>query len=102
MTLTKAQIIQEIIDKKKCTIEEARQYVEKLAQLFNDTLIKGEEISIRGFGKFCVKQKNERNGKTLRSEETYTFPARKVVNFYYSNTLKRKMNNIDVNNENKD
>ena len=102
MTLTKAQIIQKIIDKKKCSIEEARQYIEKLAQIFNHTLIEGKEINIRGFGKFCIKQKRERNGRTLHSEEIYTFPARKVITFYYSNALKRKMNNIDVNNENEE
>jgi len=101
MTLTKAQIIRKITDKNKCTNEEARQYVEKFAQIFNHTLIKEDEINIRGFGKFCIKQKKERTGRALNSEEMYTFPARKVVIFHYSNALKKKMNNLDINGESK-
>ena len=37
--------------------------VDKLLEIIKDTLVNGEDVLVSGFGKFYVKEKNERRGR---------------------------------------
>ena len=56
------------------------------------TLESGEDVLISGFGKFCVKDKNERKGRNPATGETAILPARRVVTFKWSKKLREKIN----------
>lgn len=61
MTVTKNHIIEGIqkeSDQKKAEIQRT---FESLVEIMKQTLVSGEDIMISGFGKFCVKEKKERN-----------------------------------------
>ena len=44
--------------------------VERLFGLMKDTLTDGEDLLVSGFGKFSVRQKNERRGRNLNEGES--------------------------------
>ncbi|MBL7212313.1 MAG: HU family DNA-binding protein [Desulfobacteraceae bacterium] len=51
-----------------------------------------EDILISGFGKFCVKDKNDRRGRNPSTGEDMMLGARRVVTFKCSRPLKQKLN----------
>jgi len=57
MTLTKAQIIEEISNKDGFTKKNSIEIVETLLDIIKSTLESGDDVLISGFGKFCVKDK---------------------------------------------
>jgi integration host factor subunit alpha len=71
---------------------EARQVIERLFKMMKDTLSQGEDLLIRGFGKFSVRQKRARQGRNPQTEERITIAARKVVGFKIAGVLRRRLN----------
>ena len=57
MTLTKAEIIQNVYQKHDLTKAEAAEAVEAFLKIAKDCLIHGDDLLISGFGKFNVKKK---------------------------------------------
>ena len=55
-------------------------------------LADGEDVLISGFGKWSVKQKNERKGRNPKTGEDWTISTRKVVTFKPSGKLRKKVN----------
>jgi integration host factor subunit alpha len=92
MTLTKAQIVENLFAKNLFTKGESAQIVETLFELMKQSLQDGEDVLISGFGKFSVKEKHQRRGRNPQSGEPITLPPRRVVTFHYSAGLKEKMN----------
>lgn len=58
MSLTKDKLITRLQTQVVMDKQESRQIVERLLGIMKDTLARGEELLISGFGKFSVKQKN--------------------------------------------
>ena len=91
MALTKNEIVESMHDlgfTKKKSVE----VVETLLEIMKNTLEKGEDVLISGFGKFCVKQKNERRGRNPATGADLTLKERKVVTFKCSGKLRDKIN----------
>jgi len=91
-TLTKAQIVEALFSKNLFTKGESAQVIETLFELIKASLEKGDEVLISGFGKFCVREKMQRNGRNPQSGEPMTLPPRKVVTFKCSWVLRDNMN----------
>jgi integration host factor subunit alpha len=66
--------------------------VESLIEIIKSTLESGENVLISGFGKFCVKDNNERRGRNAQTGEDKMLEARRVVIFKCSQVLKEKIN----------
>ncbi|MDZ7599093.1 MAG: HU family DNA-binding protein [Desulfobacterales bacterium] len=47
---------------------------------------------VSGFGKFCVKEKNERKGRNPATGEDLMLEPRRVVTFKYSGSLRKRVN----------
>lgn len=62
--------------------------VDKLANLILELTASGEEITLGKLGKFVVVERAERKAHNPRTGETFTVPAKKVVKFKESGTLK--------------
>lgn len=92
MTLTKAMIIDAIHDQLGYPKNKSAELLETLLELMKNTLEKGEDVLISGFGKFCVKQKNERRGRNPATGEDMLLNGRKVVTFRCSHLLRDKIN----------
>jgi len=92
MTLTKADIVQEIYKNHDLTKAEATEAVESFLRLSKDTLVKGSDLLLSGFGKFNVRDKNPRRGRNPQTGEDLTLDARRVVTFKPSGILRNRIN----------
>jgi integration host factor subunit alpha len=92
MTLTKAQIIEEIRTKNGLTRKQSTETVEAFLETIKKTLESDEDVLISGFGKFSVKHKAERKGRNPATGEDMMLAPRKVVTFRCSGKLRDKIN----------
>ena len=63
MTLTKAHIVENLFAKNIFTKTESAHIIETLFEIIKQSLEEGEDVLISGFGKFSVKNKNQRRGR---------------------------------------
>ena len=92
MTLTRASIVKSIRSQTGFTEKMSFEIVETLLELIKGSLASGEDVLFSGFGKFCVKSKNERRGRNPDTGREMRLKARKVVTFKCSSKLKSKIN----------
>ncbi len=92
MTLTKAQIIDNIQDDLRFSKKETTDIVEKLLEIMKRTMQAGDDVLISGFGKFCVKDKKERRGRNPATGDDMMLAPRRVVTFKCSGKLREKVN----------
>ena len=81
MTLTKDKIIHDIYNQCGLSKQKSVEVVESLLETVKQTLESGEDVLISGFGKFCVREKNERVGRNPKTGEMIPIGARRVVVF---------------------
>jgi integration host factor subunit alpha len=92
MAVTKADIVQSIMDQIGFTKNQSSEVTETLLEVIKRTLASGEDVLVSGFGKFCVNEKAQRKGRNPATGETMMLKPRKVVTFKCSGKLKRKIN----------
>jgi integration host factor subunit alpha len=92
MTVTKDKIIHSV--QKTCGTpkEDSTRLVDSLFSIMKDTLANGDDILISRFGKFYVKDKKARRGRSPKTGNELTLDARRVVLFRCSPLLKDKIN----------
>ena len=66
--------------------------LESTFKIIKERRSSGEEVLIKGFGKFCVKDKPVRKGRNPATGNELMLDARKVIVFYWSPLLKEKLN----------
>jgi len=112
MTLTKMDIVKSVMENVRfkrrrkgsqlflfpeldCTFLSRKRAVEIIDSLFEkikESLVKGEDVRIFGFGKFQVKFKWARKGRNPQTGETLIIRSRRTVSFKVSRKLREKMN----------
>jgi integration host factor subunit alpha len=92
MTLTKAMIVDSIHERLGYPKNKSAEMLETLLELIKGNLEKGEDVLISGFGKFCVKEKNERRGRNPATGDDMILDQRRVVTFRCSHLLRDKIN----------
>ena len=91
MTLTKASIVDSVQEQLGFPRSECVNLVEDLLEIIKRTLGADEDLLVSGFGKFCVKKKNERKGRNPASGEDLMLAKRKVVSFKCSSVLRKRI-----------
>jgi integration host factor subunit alpha len=92
MALTKDKLVTRLQDQLGMSKRESHQVVERLFEIMKGTLANREDLLISGFGKFIVRQKNERRGRNPQTKESLILPARKVLVFKASGVLRNRIN----------
>lgn len=92
MALTKVQIVESIHNQIGFTQKRSSEIVETLLEIIKSTLESGEDVLISNFGKFCVKQKDERKGRNPATGHDMMLAPRKVLTFKCSGKLRDKIN----------
>ena len=90
MALTKSDVVAKVHDlgfTKKKSVD----IIETLLEIIKSTLEKSDDVLISGFGKFCVKQKNQRRGRNPATGADLILKERKVVTFKCSGKLRKKI-----------
>lgn len=79
--MTKADIVNEI--SKSTGIEKAvvLETIEKFMETVKDSLSKGENVYLRGFGSFIIKQRAQKTARNISKETTIIIPAHNIPAF---------------------
>lgn len=92
MTLTKADIVNHLLESEVFSKADAARIVESLLELMKSQLESGENIKISGFGKFMVRDKKSRRGRNPHTGEDLMLAPRRVITFHPSGILRDRVN----------
>jgi len=92
MTLTKADLVQNVYQEHNLTKAQASEAVETFLRIAKSCLENGEDLLVSGFGKFNVKEKKARRGRNPQTGQELILSARKVVTFKPSGILRERIN----------
>ena len=90
--MTKEDIIKNVWQELKITNKQARELVEMVFGTVKNALAKGEQVELRGFGKFTLREKSPRTGRNPRSGKEAQIAARRVVTFKPSKIFRNDVN----------
>ncbi len=94
--MTKEEIIKAIWNElPNLTVNEARRIYETTLNVVKDRLSKGENVELRGFGNFIIRDKNPRIGRNPRTGEEAEISKRKVVTFRPSKIFREMVGNSE-------
>lgn len=85
--MTKADIVAEIAEETGLERNEAQKAVEAFMTSIKVSLTKGENVYLRGFGSFVVKQRAEKTGRNISKNTTIIIPAHKIPSFKPAKTF---------------
>ena len=85
--MTKADIVNEI--SKNTGIEKAAVLatIESFMSIVKKSLAEGENVYLRGFGSFVVKQRAEKTARNISKNTTIIIPAHKIPSFKPAQTF---------------
>ena len=92
MTVTKSDVVNAIHNNLGLPKAQSAKVVESLLEIVKQTLANGEDVLISGFGRFCVKNKQERKGRNPQTGKDMMLGSRKVVTFKCSGVLRDRIN----------
>lgn len=93
MTLTKADLVQQVYKNHEgLTKTQATESVEAFLRISKESLIKGSDLLLSGFGKFNVRDKSSRRGRNPQTGDALILDARRVVTFKPSGFLRDRVN----------
>ncbi len=94
-TLTKADLIEEVLRISELPRKESETIVETIFESIIEALQKGDKIEIRGFGSFRTRQRRGRIGRNPKTGAKVDVPPKKIPFFKPSKELKDFVNNSD-------
>ena len=84
-----AELVDHVVAKdEKITKAQAKALVDGVFTAIRDAAVKGEEVSLPGFGKFKVQDKPARTGRNPRTGEAVNIVATKKLAFQPAKALK--------------
>ena len=90
--MNKSDLLRAVASKESCTIREAEKIVDAFLDVIALSLALDEDVSIRNFGKFEVRDRAEVVRKNPRTGEPIHVPAKKGIGFKPSPALKDRTN----------
>lgn len=85
--MTKADIVANIADKTGLEKLEVQATVEAFMDEVKSSLEDGENVYLRGFGSFIVKERAEKTGRNISKNTTIIIPAHNIPAFKPSKTF---------------
>ena len=79
--MTKAEIVTEIASKTNIEKVAVQQTVESFMDAIKKAMADGENVYLRGFGSFVVKQRAEKTGRNISKNTTIIIPAHNIPSF---------------------
>lgn len=94
--MRKNELTQELSVSEGLLLSTAVKAVDGVIRIIKETLAKGEEITLRGFGTLSVVDVKERPAVHFKTKEQIIVPAHRSVKFRLSKELKEMLNNGEV------
>ncbi|HEY9170139.1 MAG TPA: HU family DNA-binding protein [Lutibacter sp.] len=79
--MTKAEIVSNIADKSGIEKADVLATVEAFMEEVKNSLEKGENVYLRGFGSFIIKTRAEKTGRNISKNTTIKIPAHNIPSF---------------------
>ncbi|MBM3403330.1 MAG: integration host factor subunit beta [Bacteroidetes bacterium] len=79
--MTKAEIISEIASKTGIEKVAVQASVEAFMETLKQSLVKGENVYLRGFGSFIIKKRAKKTGRNISRNTTIVIPAHNIPAF---------------------
>jgi DNA-binding protein HU-beta len=79
--LNKSELIEQVADRAEVKRSEAEQVLNAFTDVVKDTLQRGGDVSITGFGKFSVAERGARQGVNPQTGERIQIAASKAPKF---------------------
>ncbi len=89
--MTKDELAKVVWGKLDIDYKRAKLTVDTLFSLLKEALLNNEDVEIRGFGKFSIRDKNSRIGRNPRTGVEVEITARKVIIFKSSKVLRNSL-----------
>jgi DNA-binding protein HU-beta len=89
--MTKADVVSEIADETGIERVAVQTTVEAFMGSIRKSLEKGENVYLRGFGSFIVKERAEKTGRNISKNTTIIIPAHNVPAFKPAKTFVDKV-----------
>ncbi|CAN5849441.1 MAG TPA: HU family DNA-binding protein [Bacteroidia bacterium] len=95
--MTKAEVVNEIAEKTGVEKVAVQAAVETFMKVIKNSLAKGDNVYLRGFGSFVVKRRAEKTGRNISKNTTVIIPAHNVPAFKPAKTfVDRVKKNVKV------
>jgi len=85
--MTKADLVADISDKTGIEKVQVQATVEMMMDVIKDSLTKGENVYLRGFGSFIVKERAAKTGRNISKNTTIVIPAHNIPAFKPAKTF---------------
>lgn len=85
--MTKAEIVAEIAQKTGIEKVAIQATVESFMDVVKDSLSRGENVYLRGFGSFIIKKRAEKTGRNISKNTTIIIPAHNIPAFKPAKTF---------------
>ena len=79
--MTKADIVNEIAEKTGVEKQSVQETVEAFMSVIKDSMTKGDNVYLRGFGSFIIKRRAEKTGRNISKNTTIKIPAHNIPAF---------------------
>jgi len=89
--MTKADVVAEIAEQTGLEKVAVQTTVEAFMNSVKKSLAEGENVYLRGFGSFIVKERAEKIGRNISAEEPIVIPAHNIPAFKPSKTFVEKV-----------
>jgi nucleoid DNA-binding protein len=89
--MTKKDIILKVADATNIKQSDVKRVVQQTIDCMIESLIRGENIELRNFGVFKIKERKSRTGRNPRTGQIVPVPPRKVVIFKPGLDMKKKV-----------
>lgn len=86
--MNKSELVSALAEKTDMTKKDSAEMLDGLLAVVVETLQKGEDIAIAGFGTLKVKERAARTGRNPQTGETIQIAASKAISFKAGKTLK--------------
>jgi len=91
MSLTKADIADQLFDEVGLNKREAKEFVDSFFEAIRNALEQSENVKLSGFGNFQLRDKNQRPGRNPKTGEEIPISARRVVTFRPGQKLRARV-----------
>lgn len=79
--MNKKELVKKLSKKSGLTLAQSNDYLNSVLDIISDTLKNREDVFLRGFGSFMIKERKERRTMSLNTKKMITIPRKKIVKF---------------------
>lgn len=92
--MTKAEIVAEIANRTGIDKNDVQNAVEAFMDTVKESMCKGDNVYLRGFGSFIIKKRAEKTGRNISKNTTIVIPAHNIPAFKPAKSFANKVKKL--------